>query len=363
MSLHKSITVNADEKYSVQIGFDLLDNLNENLPQNVDKVALIYPKEVSKIAKKIQKQLTKLTFKVIEIQIPSSENAKNLKIVEKCWDILGKNKFLRTDLIIGIGGGATTDLAGFVAATWLRGIKFISVPTTLLGMVDAAVGGKTGINSKFGKNLIGAFHNPSFVLCDIENLKTLKKHDFTTGMAEVIKCGFIQDKKILEIIEKYPNECKSYDGIEIPELITRSIQVKANVVSKDFKETSSSKTGREILNYGHTLGHAIEKIENYKWRHGDAVSIGMIYAAELAFAQGLLKNDIVQKHREIVNIFKLPLKYKKKNFKKLIEIMAIDKKSRSGKLRFVVLEDIGKPTRLENPTFKVLNQAWEKISK
>jgi 3-dehydroquinate synthase len=194
-------------------------------------------------------------------------------------------------------------------------------------------------------------------------LKTLKKHDFATGMAEVIKCGFIQDPKILEIIEKYPEECKNFEGIEIPELITRSIQVKADVVSKDFKETSSSKTGREILNYGHTLGHAIEKIENYKWRHGDAVSIGMIYAAELAFAQGILKNEIVQRHRNIVNIFKLPTAYKKKNFKKLIEIMAIDKKSRSGRLRFVVLEDIAKPTRLENPTFKVLNQAWEKISK
>lgn len=363
MNLHKTITVKADENYSVQIGVDLLDNLNENLPQNVDKIALIFPKEVSKIAKKVQKQLSRLSFKVIEIQIPSSENAKNLKTVEKCWEILGKNKFSRTDLIIGIGGGATTDLAGFVAATWLRGIKFVSIPTTLLGMVDAAVGGKTGINSKFGKNLIGSFHNPSFVLCDIDTLRTLKKHDFTTGMAEVIKCGFIQDKKILEIIENYPNECKQFDGIEVPELITRSIQVKADVVGKDFKETSSSNTGREILNYGHTLAHAIEKIENYKWRHGDAVSIGMIYAAELAGAQGILKKEVVQKHRDIVNIFNLPTKYKKKNFKKLIEIMAIDKKSRSGKLRFVVLEDIAKPTRLENPTFKVLNQAWEKISK
>lgn len=156
MSLHKTITVRGDVDYQVQVGFDLLDNLNENLPQNVDKVALIFPKEVSKTAKKVQKQLSKLSYKVIEIKIPSAENAKNIKTVEKCWDILGKNKFSRTDLIIGIGGGATTDLAGFVAATWLRGIKFISIPTTLLGMVDAAVGGKTGINSNSGKNLIVA---------------------------------------------------------------------------------------------------------------------------------------------------------------------------------------------------------------
>ena len=361
MGIHKTITVNATNPYDVVIGHDILDSININ--QNVNQIALIFPTHVEKVAKSVKKHVTKLGFKVIEIKVPNAETAKNIKIVDKCWKTLGKSKFTRSDLIVAIGGGATTDLAGFVAATWLRGIDFISIPTTLLGMVDAAVGGKTGINTEAGKNLVGSFHNPVQVICDLNTLKTLKKHDFTTGMAEVVKCGFIADEKILQIIEKYPQECKTFDGIEIPELVTRSIQVKADTVAKDFKETSTSKTGREILNYGHTLGHAIEKNEKYKWRHGDAVSVGMVFVAELAFADGKLSAEVVKRHRDILELVGLPTKYKIKNFKKLIEIMALDKKSRGATLRFVILEDIAKPSRLENPSYKILSQAWEKVSK
>ena len=363
MSIYKTITVNAEPNYDVEIGTEIIEHIALRIPEGVNQIAFIFPSNVQKIVKSLKKAVKNTECKIVEIKVPDAESAKTLKTLDKCWNILGKNKFSRTDLIIGVGGGATTDLAGFVAATWLRGIKFISVPTSLLGMVDAAVGGKTGINSSAGKNLIGSFHNPIFVLCDLSVLKTLKKHDFLTGMAEVIKCGFIADEEILNIIEKYPQECKSFDGIEVPELVARAIKVKADVVASDFKETSSSKTGREILNYGHTLAHAIEKNENYKWRHGDAVSVGMIYAAELSLASGNLSVKNVQRHKDILSSFGLPTKYKKKNFKKLIEIMAIDKKSRAGRLRFVILEDIAKPTRLENPSFKVLNTAWEKISK
>jgi 3-dehydroquinate synthase len=361
MGIHQTITVNAQPNYDVVIGNDILDSIKIN--ENVNQVAIIFPIHVEKIAKKVKKHITSLGFKVTEIKVPNAESAKNIKVVEKCWNKLGQSKFTRSDLVVAIGGGATTDLAGFVAATWLRGIDFISIPTSLLGMVDAAVGGKTGINTTSGKNLVGSFHNPTQVICDLDTLKTLKKHDFTTGMAEVVKCGFIADAKILEIIEKYPQECKKYDGVEIPELVTRSIQVKAETVAKDFKETSSSKTGREILNYGHTLGHAIEKNEKYKWRHGDAVSVGMVFAAELALADGKLSEAVVKRHREILQLVGLPTQYKHKNFKKLIEIMALDKKSRGATLRFVILEDVAKPARLENPSFKVLNTAWEKVSK
>ena len=361
MGFHQTITVNAQPSYDVIVGNDILDSIS--IKVTVNQVALIFPAHVAKIAKTIKKQVTKLGFKVVEIKVPNAESGKNIKVVEKIWNKLGQNKFTRSDLIVAIGGGATTDLAGFVSATWLRGIDFISIPTTLLGMVDAAVGGKTGINTDAGKNLVGSFHNPVQVICDLNTLKSLKKHDFTTGMAEVIKCGFIQDEKILQIIERYPSECKRYDGVEIPELVTRSIKIKAEVVAKDFKETSDSKTGREILNYGHTLGHAIEKIEKYKWRHGDAISVGMVYVAELAHAAGKLSAEVVQRHRDVLKQFGLPTSYKSKNFKKLIEIMALDKKSRGATLRFVILEDIAKPARLENPSFKILNQAWEKISK
>lgn len=361
MGIHQTITVKAQPDYDVIIGHDILDSIV--IKENVNQVALIFPVHVEKIAKNVKKQITKMGFKVIEIKVPNAETSKNIKVVEKCWNKLGQAKFTRSDLIVAIGGGATTDLAGFVAATWLRGIDFVSIPTSLLGMVDAAVGGKTGINTNFGKNLVGSFHNPAQVVCDLNNLKTLKKHDFTTGMAEVVKCGFIKDERILQIIEKYPAECKKYDGVEIPELVTRSIQVKADTVALDFKETSTSKTGREILNYGHTLGHAIEKNEKYKWRHGDAVSVGMVYAAEIAHAAERLSQSVVQRHRDILQLVGLPISYKSKNFKKLIEIMALDKKSRGASLRFVILEDVGVPARLENPSFKVLNTAWERISK
>jgi len=361
VGIHQTITVNAQPSYDVIVGNDILDSIS--IKETVNQVALIFPAHVEKIAKSVKKQVTKMGFKVVEIKVPNAESGKNIKVVEKIWNKLGQNKFTRSDLIVAIGGGATTDLAGFVSATWLRGIDFISIPTTLLGMVDAAVGGKTGINTDAGKNLVGSFHNPVQVICDLNTLKSLKKHDFTTGMAEVIKCGFIQDEKILQIIEKFPYECKGYDGVEIPELVTRSIKIKAEVVAKDFKETSNSKTGREILNYGHTLGHAIEKIEKYKWRHGDAISVGMVYVAELAHAAGKLSAEVVQRHRDVLKQFGLPISYKSKNFKKLIEIMALDKKSRGATLRFVILEDIAKPARLENPSFKILNQAWEKISK
>jgi 3-dehydroquinate synthase len=361
VGIHQTITVNAQPNYDVVVGNDVLDLIKIN--DSVNQIALIFPIHVAKIAKKVKKHITGQGFKVIEIKVPNAESSKNIKVVDKCWTKLGQSKFTRSDLIVAIGGGATTDLAGFVAATWLRGIDFISIPTTLLGMVDAAVGGKTGINTNAGKNLVGSFHNPSQVICDLDTLKTLKKHDFTTGMAEVVKCGFIADEQILNIIEKYPQECKKYDGVEIPELVTRSIKVKADTVAKDFKETSDSKTGREILNYGHTLGHAIEKNEKYKWRHGDAVSVGMVFAAELALAGGKLSERVVKRHRDILKLVGLPTGYKHKNFKKLIEIMALDKKSRGSTLRFVILEDIAKPARLENPSFKVLNTAWEKVSK
>ena len=202
MGIHQTITVNAQPNYDVIIGNDILDSIK--IYENVNQVAIIFPIHVEKIAKKVKKHITSLGFKVTDIKVPNAESAKNIKVVEKCWNKLGQSKFTRSDLIVAIGGGATTDLAGFVAATWLRGIDFISVPTSLLGMVDAAVGGKTGINTTSGKNLVGSFHNPNQVICDLDTLKTLKKHDFTTGMAEVVKCGFIADAKILEIIEKYP---------------------------------------------------------------------------------------------------------------------------------------------------------------
>jgi 3-dehydroquinate synthase len=217
-------------------------------------------------------------------------------------------------------------------------------------MVDAAIGGKTGINSEHGKNLIGAFHSPKSVIIDVDFLATLSERDFNAGMAEVIKAGFIADPNILTL---------SLDAKEnIREIIWRSVKVKADVVSQDFKESKL----REVLNYGHTLGHAIEKHENYKLRHGEAVAIGLVFAAELSNIAGKLSVQDVAKHREFLAKFNLPITYKSGELKELLEIMAGDKKSRGSNLRFIGLAKIGEPIWLESVTSDQLEQAYERIT-
>ena len=183
-----------------------------------------------------------------------------------------------------MGGGALTDLAGFVAATWLRGVRVVLLPTTLLAMVDAAIGGKTAVNIPAGKNLVGAFHAPAGVLCDLTTLVSLPRADYVSGLAEVIKAGFIADPAILDLIEDDPDGACSPEGVHTRELVERAVRMKAGVVSADFREAGV----REILNYGHTLGHAIERAEDYRFRHGDAVAIGMVYAAALGRMAGRL---------------------------------------------------------------------------
>src|SRR5690606_34917492 len=198
-----------------------------------------------------------------------------------CWQVMGQADFTRSDAIVAVGGGATTDLAGFVAATWLRGITVVHVPTTLLAMVDAAVGGKTGINTAEGKNLVGAFHPPAGVLCDLAALESLDRWDLVAGLAEVIKTGFIADERILELVAEHADGLREWAGADateetwavLTELIERSVRVKARVVSEDLTEQGL----REILNYGHTLGHAIELVERYQLRHGAAVAVGMVF--------------------------------------------------------------------------------------
>jgi 3-dehydroquinate synthase len=203
--------------------------------------------------------------------VPDAEDAKSAVVAAELWSALGQAGFTRTDAVIGVGGGTVTDLAGFVAATWLRGVRVVQVPTTLLGMVDAAVGGKTGINTPEGKNLVGAFHPPAGVLCDLDALATLPRPDLVAGLAEVVKCGFIADPRILELVEADPVAALDVEGPFLRQLVERAVQVKADVVTADLREAAL----REILNYGHTFGHAVEQVEGYRWRHGEAVAVGM----------------------------------------------------------------------------------------
>lgn len=261
-------------------------------------------------------------------------------------------------MVIGFGGGTITDLAGFVAATWLRGVGIVQIPTTLLAMVDAAVGGKTGVNTSEGKNLVGVFHSPSAVIVDLETLATLPKNEVLAGFAEVVKCGFISDLEILTIIESDFEKAVDPSSEAFVELVRRSVQVKADVVATDFKESGL----RETLNYGHTLGHAIELAERYKWRHGAAISIGMIFAAELAHLNGRLPIGAVQKHRDLLAKLGLPTSYPVDKWPQLLANMQVDKKSRGGNLRFVVLDDIGKPTIMHAPTEEILFAAYQEIA-
>lgn len=290
-------------------------------------------------------------------ELADAEAGKTLESAGKCWDHCAEVGLTRADAVIGIGGGAATDLAGFIAATWMRGIKFVNYPTTLLAMVDAAVGGKTGINTDAGKNLVGAFHEPAAVIVDLEVLDTLPKEEMVAGSAEIIKAGFIADTEILDIYEKDPAAALDPSG-SLSELIRRAIQVKADVVAQDLRESHL----REILNYGHTYGHAVEHHENYSWRHGHAVAVGMVFEAELAHAAGLLDRESVERHRSILASVGLPTGYDGAPLEVLLDAMGRDKKNKGGNIRFVVLESIGTPTRLEGPSTQLLETAYAATS-
>ncbi len=275
------IRVNAGAPYDVVIGRGLLGEVAE-AAAGADRIAIVFQPTLVETAKQIREFLNEKGFDAHSVEIPDAEAGKDLQVASFCWGVFGQIGLKRNDKVISLGGGAATDLAGFVAATWMRGIGVIHIPTTLLAMVDAAVGGKTGINTDAGKNLVGSFHEPDAVLIDIATLETVPRNEVVAGLAEVIKTGFIADPEILNIIEADPHSALDPTGDVLPELIRRSVQVKADVVSADLKESSL----REILNYGHTLGHAIERRERYKWRHGAAVSVGLVFAAELARLAG-----------------------------------------------------------------------------
>ncbi|MFD8011317.1 3-dehydroquinate synthase [Streptomyces sp. NPDC058955] len=346
------------DPYEVLVGRQLLGELPTLIGDKAKRVAVIHPEALAETGEALREDLAEQGYEAVAIQVPNAEEAKTAEVAAYCWKALGQTGFTRTDVIVGVGGGATTDLAGFVAATWLRGVRWVAVPTTVLGMVDAAVGGKTGINTAEGKNLVGAFHPPAGVLCDLAALDSLPVHDFVSGLAEIIKTGFIADPVILDLIEEDPQAARTPAGPHTAELIVRSIRVKADVVSGDLKESGR----REILNYGHTLAHAIEKNERYKWRHGAAVSVGMVFAAELGRLAGRLDDATADRHRSVLESVGLPLTYRGDQWPKLLETMKVDKKSRGDLLRFIVLDGLAKPSVLEGPDPSVLVAAYGELS-
>ena len=352
-----TVEVAVDPPYPVVIGTGLLGDLGAHL-DGTHKVAVLHQPTLTETAEAIRNYLSDKGIDAHRIEIPDAEGGKELPVVGYIWEVLGRIGLGRKDAIVSLGGGAATDVAGFVAATWLRGIDIVHVPTTLLGMVDAAVGGKTGINTEAGKNLVGAFHQPRAVLVDLATLATLPRNELVAGMAEIVKAGFIADPVILDLIETDPAAAVDPSGDVLRELIRRSIRVKADVVAADEKESAL----REILNYGHTLAHAIERRERYRWRHGAAVSVGLVFAAELGRLAGRLDDATADRHRSVLTALGLPVRYDADALPQLLEYMAGDKKNRAGVLRFVVLDGLARPGRLEGPDPALLAAAYSEIA-
>ena len=347
-----AIDIKAERQYQVRIGADFKDEIKD-VAKGRERIAFIFSEKMKDQVKNLEVGDAEPFY----FAVPDSEVAKSAKTLMQLWDWLGAAGFTRSDLIVGVGGGAITDLSGFAAASWLRGIDWVAIPTTVAGMVDAAVGGKTGINSEYGKNLIGAFHSPQRVIVDLKWLETLSDRDFSAGLAEVVKCGFIRDTKILDILKgKSLAEIRA-DKALTTELIERSIRVKGDVVSLDYKESFD----REILNYGHTFGHAVELDSKYSLRHGECVSIGMIYVAELAYSLDLISESTLLLHRELLGSLDLPTTYSASSWSALLANMKLDKKSRGNTLRFVLLGEIGQTQRVEGPDEGALIAAYEKV--
>jgi 3-dehydroquinate synthase len=346
--------------YPVLVGAFVLAELPGLIPRGARTVVVIHAEGLGAIARPACGALEQAGFIVHAEPVPDGEAAKTVEAAAKLWSRLAQHKMTRSDCVVGIGGGATTDLAGFVAATWLRGVPVVLVPTTLLGMADAAVGGKTAIDIPEGKNLVGAFHSPVGVLADLGTLETLPQADYVSGLAEVIKVGFIADPVILDLVKADPEGATVPHGRHARELIERAIAIKADVISKDLTESGV----REILNYGHTLGHAIERVEGYRFRHGEAVAIGMVYVAELARLAGRLDEQTCALHRRVLASVGLPTGYASGVWPSLREAMSVDKKARGARLRLVVLDGgLARPAILDDPPEELLLQAYQEVSK
>ncbi|MDN5857199.1 MAG: 3-dehydroquinate synthase, partial [Pseudonocardia sp.] len=347
------------QPYPVLIGRGVRDRIAATVGELGASAALVvHQAAVAHIAEEARAALAAAGIDAHRVQIPDAEAGKELAVAGYCWDVCGQVPLTRRDVIVSVGGGAATDLAGFVAATWMRGIRVVHVPTTLLGMVDAAVGGKTGINTGGGKNLVGAFHEPTAVLVDLATLEELPAPELVAGSAEILKAGFIADPQILTLTEADPAAALDPRGPVLPELVRRSVQVKADVVAADLHESHL----REILNYGHTLGHAIERREKYQWRHGCAVSVGLVFAAELARLAGRLDDATADRHRTVLESVGLPTRYPAGALPDLVATMRGDKKTRAGTLRFVVLDGLAKPGRLEGPEPELLERAYAAVA-
>lgn len=330
-----------DRSYPIHVGHEILSRVPELLAERLKtrRVFLVTDRNVARhYGDLVESLLVDERWTVASYVLPPGEKTKSLRNAARLYDAMIDHSMDRRSAVIALGGGVVGDLAGFVAATYMRGIPFVQIPTTLLAQVDSSVGGKVAVNHKKGKNLIGAFHQPAVVVADVSTLRTLPKREVRSGLAEVVKYGVILDDEFFACIERDAEKLLRLDPDALEHIISRSCELKAQVVAKDEREADL----RAILNYGHTVGHAIEATAGYGIvRHGEAVSLGMIAATHIALTLGMVGEDVLRRQRELLQRLKLPVAFQAPSMDPVLKVMYHDKKVRDGRLRFVLPTRIG----------------------
>jgi 3-dehydroquinate synthase len=343
----------AGSSYDVIVGPSILEEAATSLPMlgEAEKGFVVAdPMVAGGYLEVLAGGLEPLGLRVIHLGVPAGEEAKSLQTVVALHRQLATQEAHRDDVVIALGGGSVGDLAGFVAATYMRGVPFIQVPTTLTAQVDAAIGGKTGVNLPEGKNLVGAFHQPVAVLADVAALATLPEREFRSGLAEVAKYGLALEPSILELLDDRLESVLARDPVLMEEVVARCVRAKAGVVAADERDRGA----RLVLNYGHTLGHALERLEEFSGRsHGEAVAVGMTFAARLAEALGTARPGLCARHARTLNPLGLEPDGRLPASDRILDAMRMDKKYRGG-IRFVLLEGLGRPVVVDEVPDDVL---------
>ncbi|MBP38106.1 MAG: 3-dehydroquinate synthase [Chloroflexi bacterium] len=348
--------------YRVIVGRGVVDDLGHELK----KIGLqgrafliadyvMFPNPV----RRAQEALERGGYETHVLSLEISESNKNLETVQIVYEWLADLRAERRDIVVAMGGGVTGDLVGFAAATWLRGVAVVHVPTSLAAMVDSSIGGKTGVNIPKGKNLLGAFHQPRLVLQDVGHIETLPPREMAAGWAEAVKHGFILDSQLLDMFERLAPQMVALEGDEPVDAIRRSVAIKGEIVSADEFETGDD---RVLLNYGHTIGHAIENVSGYgTYLHGEAVAIGMMAAAGIAERLGMIDSELVDRQRSVLKAYGLPVKAPGLDIDALIDASKSDKKSRGGTIRWVLLEGPGMATTRRDVPEDIVREAVQVV--
>jgi 3-dehydroquinate synthase len=360
------VDVTTTQSYPVWIGRGLLGRLDKLLPPlpGAEAAALVFAPPVADLADRAGQALARLGLAVHPLEVPAGEDAKRLAVVAGLYQRLAGVPTHRADPLVAVGGGATTDAAGFAAATWLRGVPLVNLPTTLLGMVDAAIGGKTGVDLPAGKNLVGAFHQPVAVVADLDAVAGLAPVEVRSGLAEVAKAGLVGDPGLVAALAGAARPAAAGDPDALAPLVEAAVRVKAAVVAADEREAAGGggPVSRAFLNYGHTLGHALERLAGYQGlRHGEAVALGMVFAARVAEAVGLAAPGLARGHVELLGALGLPVGGVRLDPDAVLAAMATDKKHHQG-LRLVLLREVGRPAVVPAPDREVLVAAIRSLA-